>query len=496
MAKKVLFIILLTICQFAVEINAHSTSDIATASTAIYSNIATGAPAPINAVDEAESNDEIKKSNDFEIFWSAIKISHKGLWITFELLVVVTVLLSFVFYLAEYKGHRQKGNFIRSLVWAFTRYIDDPGKVSDYTPKTIIGKTVAIIIGVLCIAIVAVPAGILGGGFNDALQKDAAQQKLMENRKKLHSFFERKLDRPTGYQAVSFFKSFADITSRTGMTENEIIEITETTPGFRIVNLASTIPVSKQPTDRLAVEHYPHNTPYGIFIDRSSYVTIVSPSNITDPGVSSFAFYLALIGNFNYIGRDFGNKIVYKSVMTKRDDVCYTPEEERYFHDLEKLMSKPGSWSFEILPASGANENEYDTQIHFGIGNDKGNESFEGEDLLIRDVARYKHFYEKVSQSMEDKFGIHCDNGKYHSTSNKTIWRRVLDVPENTNTIILRMSWSEMLWNDNRLLIAQTLAKCINEYILDKPDMPEPEVLKKKGTGFDDYDIHPEISNK
>lgn len=273
------------------------------------------------------------------------------------------------------------------------------------------------------------------------------------------------------------------------MTENDIIGIAETTPGFRVVNLASTIPVENQPTDRLAVEHYPYNTSYGIFIDRNSYVTIVSPSNITDPGVSTFAFYLALIGNFNYIGRDFGDRIVYKSVMTKRDDVEYTPAEEEYFRDLEKLMSKPGSWSFEMLPTSGANELEYDTKLHFGIGNDKGVESFEGENILIRDVARYKNFYEHTSRIMEEKFGILSDNGRYHSSTNKTIWRRVLNVPENTNTVLLRISWSVMLWNDERLLIARTLAKCINEYILDKPDAPEPEILKEKGFGYDGYDF-------
>lgn len=39
------------------------------------------------------------------------------------------------------------------------------------------------------------------------------------------------------------------------------------------------------------------------------------------------------------------------------------------------------------------------------------------------------------------------------------------------------------------LAIAKTPAQCINEYLLDKSDMPEPEVLKKKGFGFEDYDI-------
>lgn len=489
MLKKLIFFLVVIISQPVFETAAHSTAEVTAVASVLEGYAAESAGKTDEITSSENKSDDYKESNAFEIFWNAIKISHKGLWVTFEFLVVITLLLSIIFYFAEYKAQLGKRGFRRSLVWAFTRYIDDPGNLSDASPQTLTGKIVATIIGVLCIAIVAIPAGILGSGFNDALQKDASQRKLMENREKLHSFFERKLDRPSGYQAVSFFKSFADIIARTGMTENDIIEIAESTPGYRIVNLASTIPVEKQPTDRLAIEHYPFNKSYGIFIDRNSYVTIISPSNITDPGVSTFAFYLALIGNFNYIGRDFGDRIVYKSVMTKRDDVEYTPSEEEYFHDIETLMRKPGSWSFEILPSSGANENEYDTSLHFGIGNDKGVESFEGENLLIRDVGRYKLFYEKVSQTMEEQFGILCDNGRYHSSSNKAIWRRVLNVPDNTNTVLLRMSWSVMLWNDKRLLIAQTLAKCINEYILDKPDMPEPEILKTKGFGFDGYDF-------
>lgn len=489
MIKKVVFLLLIALSLAACESSSGSATEPNKPAESKIENTTVGAKPTKDERVATAKDSGYEESNAFEIFWSAIKISRKGLWVTFEFLVVITLVLSLIFYLAEYRSQPKSSGFRQSLVWAFTRYIGDPGKLADTYPKTLSGKIVATIIGVLCIAIVAVPAGILGSGFNDALQKDAAQRRLVENRQKLFSFFERKLDRPTGYQAVVFFKSFADIIARTGMTENDIIEIAETTPGFRIVNLAATIPVEKQPTDRLAVELYPYNKSYGIFIDRNSYVTIVSPSNITDPGVSTFAFYLALIGNFNYIGRDFGDKIVYKSVMTKRDDVEYTPSEEEYFHDIEKLMSKPGSWSFEILPASGANENEYDTQLHFGIGNDKGNESFEGKDLLIRDVERYKLFYSKVSEAMEDKFGIQCDNGRYHSSSTKTIWRRVLNVPESTNTILLRISWSAMLWNDNRLMIAKTLANCINEYLLDKPDAPEPEILKQKGFGFNDYDI-------
>lgn len=450
---------------------------------------ATTAVAADSADKHAADEEAYEGSNAFEIFWSAIKLSRQGLWITVQFLVLITIILAIILYLSEFKLQPKDYNFRQSLVWTFTRYIGDPGRLADAAPQSFVGRFIATIIGVLCIAIVAVPAGILGSGFNEALENENTKRRIIENRKKLHSFFERKLDRPTGYQAVVFFKSFADITARTGMSENEIIEIVQSTPGFRIVNLASTIPVAQKPSDRLAIEHHAHNTPYGVFIDRNSPVTIVATSNLTDAGVSTFSFYLALIGNFNYISREFGDKIVFKSVMTKKDDSEYSPAELQYFSDLKKLMSRPGSWSFDIVPASGSNEITYDTELHFGIGNAKGVEEFEGKNLLVRDVERYKRFYAAVSDSMKVRFDILCDNGKYHNSSGKQLWPRALNLPADANSVILRVAWSVMLWNDERLLVAKTLAECINEQILGKRDVKEPEVLMEKGFGFDGYDL-------
>lgn len=426
--------------------------------------------------------------NAFKILWEAIKSSREGLWASFQVLVVITLLLATILYFAELRT-KPRINYNKALIWAFTRYIDDPGKLSRSQPQTVTGRIVATIIGILGILIVAVPAGVLGSGFTDALEKHNREQKLAINQDKLHRYFERKLDRPSGFQAVSFFRSFADIQARTGMTEADIIETVENSPDFRIINTALTIPVEQKPFDRLAVEHFPINTSYGVYIDRGSRITIVATSNLADPTVGIFSFYLAMIGNFNYISREVGDRISFKSLFNKKEDVEYTPEEQEYFKDLERLMSRENSWSFDFMPASGNSENAYDTELHFGIGNAKGVEDFEGEDLLVKDIATYKIFYEAISKTMEEKFNILSDNGRYHSTSAKTVWPRVLDVPESSNSVVIRVAWSVMLWNDNRLKIAKTFADCINEYILGLKDVPTPQVLKEKDFGYDGYDL-------
>lgn len=411
--------------------------------------------------------------------------------VSLQFLFVITLILSLILYFCEHEAQPENyDNGFASVLWAFGQYIGDPGGFAENPPVTGFGRTIACIVGILGIAIVAVPAGILGSGFTEAIEHERDDVKLKANQKKLRSMFQRKLDRPTGYQAINFYRSFADIQARTGMTENEIIETVEKTPGYRVINLASTIPVEQQPTDRLAVEHFIFNKPYGAFIDRGSRVTIIASASVTDAGGGTFAFYLALFGGFNFIGREIGDRAIYKSLYIKKPEEVYTDAEEEYYSDLETLMNRKDAWSFDIFPASGAQEPEYDTSFHFGIGNAKGVEAFEGDDLLVRDIDTYRRFYEAFSKIMEERFGLLCDNGRYHSTAIKTMWRRVLHIPGDANAVVLRTAWSALLWNDKRLLIARTIAECINRYILGKTDVPEPESLKVKDIGFAGYDIH------
>ena len=48
--------------------------------------------------------------------------------------------------------------------------------------------------------------------------------------------------------------------------------------------------------DSFVVEHFPINRSYGCCINRGSNVTIVSPSGVTEIGVSWYAYYLAKLG--------------------------------------------------------------------------------------------------------------------------------------------------------------------------------------------------------
>lgn len=416
---------------------------------------------------------------------SALAEKKRELIISMQFLLVITFILSLMLFFCEHEAQPEiYDNGFSSVTWAFAQYIGDPGGFADTPPVTVPGRIIACVVGLLGIAIVAVPAGILGAGFTESIEKENNKEKLDENRDKLRRAFERKLDRPTGYQVVPFYRTLVDIQARFHMTADEIIETVQETSGFRLVNLAATIPADKMPHDRLSVERYDANRPYGLLLDRGSDVTIVSPSSFVDPLVGPFAYYLAKIGGFNYISREFGDYAPYVSFYSVGKEL--QPGQAEYNADLERLMARSKPWAFTVLAASGALEPDYDTDVHFGVGNPKGSEDLDAEGLLITDREMYKKLYADISAALLDKFGIQSDTGRHHSTSGPSLWPRKLSLPADANCVMVRVAWRLMLWDSRRLLVAKAMADIINDVVLGLPPHVDKE-LKVKDFGYEGY---------
>ena len=72
--------------------------------------------------------------------------------------------------------------------------------------------------------------------------------------------------------------------------------------------------------------------------------------------------------------------------------------------DVERLTSREGSWTLTILVSSGAQEPSYPTAFHYSAGGAKGDESFEGDNLVVKDMVAYRAFYEDASAQIKEKF--------------------------------------------------------------------------------------------
>ena len=415
----------------------------------------------------------------------AFQSKKEELGISIQLLAIVTVILSFVLFFYEYQAQPEvyENGFV-SVIWAFAQYIGDPGGFAKTPPITFVGRIIACIIGVLRIAIFAVPAGLIGAGFIEAMKNDKRTRIIEANKKRLQLAFERKLDRPTGFQVVPQYLSVCDIQARMGLKVDDILDAVEASENFRLINLAAAQTIDERPQDRLAVENFIVNRPYGCCIDRGSKITIVSPASLIDPCVGSFSYYLALIGGFNYISREIGELRPYRSYYSF-EDINHEENLSLYMEDLGKLISREGSWTLTSLVASGANEPTYPTIFHFSAGGAKGDERFEGDNLIVKDMQAYRSFYGDVTAVLEKEFDMTSDHQRYHSVTSPNIFARKYEEGKGCdNNIILRVAWSACLWDSRRIAIAKTIAEALNRHFDSETPKAYLEDLKIKKCGY------------
>ena len=423
----------------------------------------------------------------FSILSRAIKAKKQEMVVSLQFLAIVTLILSFILFFVEHEVQPDVyNNGWKSVVWAFAQYIGDPGGFAETPPISFIGRLIACAIGILGIAIFAVPAGLIGSAFSEVMSADNHEIEIEENKKKLHLAFERKMCRFTRLQIMPLNLSIQEIIARMRMTENDIIEAVEHSQDFRIINIASTVPVDDRPMDKLAIEHFIVNRPYGCMIDRGSKVTIVSPSSLVDPVIGAYTYYFAKLGGFNYISREVGELRPYKSFYNCSQDV---PGLEEYMSDIEKLSAKDGSWVVTLLAASGANEPELPSQIHLTYGGKKGDASLDAPTVVIRDKETAMAMFEDMENILESEYGIKADRQKYHDSAGPNMFMRKLSNAESVNGLIIRIAWSCMYWDSRRIKIAQSMADIIKKHIEPEENNAHDPELKIKGIAYEGHTI-------
>ena len=417
----------------------------------------------------------------FSILSRAIRAKKNEMIVSLQFLAIVTLILSFVLFFVEHEAQPEVyDNGWTSVVWAFAQYIGDPGNFADTPPITFTGRIIACIIGILGIAIFAVPAGLIGSAFTEVMEKDEKKEKIEGWKERLHLAFERKEDRLTNFQIVPRYLSVTEIQARLGLKEDEIFEAVSNSNDFRFTNLACTRPADEHPEDKLAIEHFTINTCYGQCIDRGSKITIYTPSNIVDPIMGWWGYYLAKIGGFNFIGRELGKTRPYGSfyIYDKSKNI---EGGEECLADINRLANSDDHWVISVLAASGANEPTFPTQFHFTYGAKKGDETYDDPNITLNDIATFEQIYQAFNSLLSEKYQFSADKQRYHTNASKLFFARQLE--HKLNAISLRVAWSVTCWDMRAIQIARDLAQIINQQInhCDNPIVPE---LKKKGIGY------------
>ena len=426
----------------------------------------------------------------FRFLSDAILSKKNELWISIQFLAIITTILSFLLFFVEHAAQPEVyQNGIYPMIWAFAQYIGDPGGFAQYPPVTFVGRLIACIVGVLGIAIFAVPAGLIGSGFVEVIEADRKAEKDKANVEKLRQRFKFAQCRYTKFIRTPQYVSLATIQEKTLMTNEDIFDAIASSEEFRLKNLAKTRPIEERPSDKLVVEHFLLNRPYGGMIDRKSKVTIVSTSSTSEVSTGHVAYYLAKIGGFNYISKEIANKdkkdgtgVSYYNIP----DDLNSENFKLFMSDLNKLSSSPDSWVILLLSASGGEEPVYPTQFHYIIGGKKGEVDYNDPNLTIKDTSTFDAMYKELSEKIKESFDLESDIQKYHAgTSPKNIARHLGTPDMRPNAFTIRIAWSVTCWDYRITAISKEMAAIINKHLEPNTEKTVSKELTTRVSGKD-----------
>ena len=464
----------------------------------------------------------------FSLFAKAFRTTYHQIWVSGIILLLVTAVFAIALFLAEHSANPDY-SFWDALVWTFVKYVEDPADIVS-PPITVLGQVIGTLVGVLGIAIFAVPAGLIGSGLMEAMDENKREKITAKNSIKLHKCFRRISQSNSWFynekklkitlKTVPRYRSLAQVQVKTGMTNDEIIAAVNNCPDMRLMNMATTMRSEEKPQDRLVIVHFPLNREYGCWVDRGSDVTIVAPVAVTEPGTGTFAFSMAAMGGFNYVSKELtpnpddplGFYSMQKSKLALIGDYDAKEDVEsqalHFMDDLKCLKQnseKNGRrhWFIFIMGTT----KSVDCQVHFWrLATDKKrllnrlsvNGIEYGSTVMSEEEDTLQAIYSMAKMSLEAHEVVVKDKNQHVCVcmDNNDILKSV--GPSNImcrmgggvdcNSLTIRIGYEILAYHSSHLLIAKDLADAIKVHIEPQRNIPEEarRCFMEEGDGYAD----------
>lgn len=409
----------------------------------------------------------------------AIQAKKDDMLVSIEFLGIITLILAFILYFVEHQAQPEVfNNGMTSVMWSFLQYIGDPGQFADTPPITTTGRIIASLIGILTIAIFAVPAGLIGSAFTEIMEEDKQDKELKDFEQRILHSFRFNYDRQnTKLYYVPRYQPLGTILTRKYLSEAEIIKTVGNSDHFHLFNLANAISPSEQPTDKIVVVNFKKNRPYGCCIDRGSKITIVSTSGFIEPITSWFAYHIAKIGGFNYVAKEIetspDSPVSYYNITDEND--C--PNLKAFLDDIHQLANKPNSWVFPILGS--VNPVSISSQLHFCFAKKNSPADIDPSQTTIQDSTLLTQMYQDFENVFKQNFNLNCDQNVYYGVvKDKTIeWR--LKNKGISNICTLRIEMRLFVFDVKSIAYAKTIADILNQHLEPNIQKQIPEEMQK-----------------
>lgn len=418
----------------------------------------------------------------FRILSEAISNKKRELLVSLQFLAIVTLILSFILYFVEHEVQPEVyENGWTSVVWAFAQYIGDPGGFADMPPVTLAGQIIACLVGILGIAIFAVPAGLVGSSFSDVMEDEKKEQELKDNAEAINEMMLVKSLQREGIYWPARNISFGDLTLKLNLTVEEIIKSVAASTNLRIKNLAAAMPEGPK-TDMMVVNQYCVNEEYGSHVERGSSVTIVNPIGVGDNGLSYFDWHLAQLGGFNYVANEFYSMQHHDrtrrcTFYSANADTQANPAFQRFADHILEGHGK-GDW---IIVVVGEQRVKNKTDVHFEFGGDTGEQRFDFEGGIAPDRATVRRLYDDMQNALRNA-GLTIDAHQVQPRLPDNILARYLQSRTEANVLQLSVSYKLMVFDNEVYSAIVGIADVLNRQL---------EKRRPSGLHTEEYMVRP-----
>ena len=424
------------------------------------------------------------------LFAKAFRATYHQIWVSGIVLALVTVLFAIALFIAEHSASPDY-SFWDALVWTFVKYVEDPADIVS-PPVTVLGQVIGTLVGVLGIAIFAVPAGLIGSGLMEAMDENKREKELDEYYDRVRKTFRRNENKALriylnslpdkGAEDISrfnFVPQYTPVTRlqiRQGMDMKDIFEVCRKYPDLLLKNLADAN--GNAADEQFVVEMFPKNRPYGCCINRASKVTIVCPRGFSRLGIGWYGYYLSKLGGFNYVCKsievdpneldsyyNLSDEPLYNrmpsSEYTRKDTEALKMIEKKkksraaYFGDIKALADKKDSWVIVLADHQKKDENIFD--LHFASALKDGSQS------TVKDTVAYEALYETLSAALAHEFGMVCTpKSERYPLKKKNAAYHLQRMGLESNIFVLRLSTQLVNFEENKLVVALRMAQVIS----------------------------------
>lgn len=454
--------------------------------------------------------------NGLRLFKTAFINTKRQILVSGAFLVVVTIVLTVILYFAESRVDPNFG-FWDAFIWPYEKYLGDPGKIVDDPLQSTIGKIIGTLVGIIGVAIFAVPAGLIGSGLTDAMDEEKRENELEDYRRRMQKAFRRSSNISLreylnslpdkggkNMKVLNFVPqsiSVAKLQVRQGMDLKDIMDTCRQFPEFRLKNMADAQSNDAIGQDRFVVEHFPLNRSYGCYVPRGSKVTIVCTSSFDEVGIGWFTYYLAKLGGFNYISKeievdtdeldsfynwspeplyDKKSRKVYEDMKDKEAlRVLDKKEKHRrdFLHDLKEATRGEDAWAIIFT--------EHIMNVANRTGFHLADTLKDGTASTVSQQETYNQFCDAFADLMWSAFDLEtAAPSPRYPLLKKNLGYTIRKENPNANVFVLRPSSETINFDNRNLVIAYRMAQLISEQFDNSKGIDKKDVEDLKETGF------------